>query len=286
MNGYDEVRPVPVATLGASRDHLPGRITRRPVRDASRRRVGSPPRRPTYDRSVFIPDRRLALAYRVIAAGLVFWGIARITGLFTGHVAGVQFLYFTVLSNILCLGWFVALAARTVRDLVRDGTRGQSTPSARFGGAVMMAITVTMLIYLIILVPEAFTQRSGYTPFTLTDNLIHIFTPLLTIGDWLLFTAKGAFRWYDPPLWAIVPAAYLVFAFAYGGLGGTFGGGTPYPYPFMEVDRLGIGGVAVWLVGLGVALEIVAFVYVALDRGLGVVARRFARRSGAPVAAP
>ncbi|WP_460775451.1 Pr6Pr family membrane protein [Microbacterium sp. GXF7504] len=222
---------------------------------------------------MYIPDRRAALAFRILSALVAFWGIARITGLFSGHVSGVQFLYFTVLSNILCLGWFVALAVATGRDLARSGARGWSTPSARFGGAVMMAITVTMLIYLILLVPETFTQGNGYTPFTLTDDLIHIITPVLTILDWLLFTPKGRFRWFDPPLWAIIPLAYLAFAFVYGALGGTFGGGSPYPYPFMEVDRLGVGGVAVWIVALAVALEAVAFVYVAIDRLLGRVGR-------------
>ena len=229
-----------------------------------------------------IPDRRLALAFRIAAVLLVAWGIGRITGIFAGQVSGVQFLYFTVLSNILCLGWLAFLAVRTGLDLARSGPRGASAPAPRFGGAVMMSITVTMLIYLIILVPEAFTQNTGYRPFTLTDNLIHIVTPVLVILDWLLFTPKGSFRWYDPPLWAAIPYLYLVFAFGYGALGGTFGGGTQYPYPFMEVDRLGVGGVALWIVALTVALEVVAYAYVAIDRALGVIARR---RLGTPAAA-
>jgi hypothetical protein len=223
---------------------------------------------------VFIPDRRLALGFRILAAVVAGWGIGRITGIFDGNVTGVQFLYFTVLSNILCLVWFVVLVVDTGRDLARKGPRGASAPLPRFSGAVMMAITVTMLIYLIVLVPEAFTQNTGYTPFTLTDDLIHIVTPIMAILDWLLFLPKGTFRWYDPPLWALIPYAYLVFAFVYGAVGGTFGGGTRYPYPFMEVDRLGVGGVAAWLVALSIALEIVAFVYVGIDRMLGVAARR------------
>jgi hypothetical protein len=226
---------------------------------------------------VFIEDRRLALGFRIVAIIVVAWGTGRVTGVFAGSVSTVQFLYFTVLSNILCLGWFVFLAVRTGSDLVRHGVRGASAPFPRFTGAVMMSITVTMLIYLVVLVPEAFTQNTGYTPFTLTDDLIHIVTPILTVADWLLFVPKGSFRWFDPPLWALLPYAYLAFAFVYGAAGGTFGGGTSYPYPFMEVDRLGIGGVAAWLVALTVALEVVAFVYVGIDRMLGAAARRRTR---------
>jgi len=229
---------------------------------------------------VFIADRRLALGFRLLSAVVTAWGIGRVTGVFDGDVSGVQFLYFTVLSNILCLVWFVVLAVATGRDISRHGPRGASAPWPRFSGAVMMSITVTMIIYLVILVPEAFTQNTGYTPFTLTDDLIHIVTPVLTILDWLLFLPKGSFRWYDPPLWALLPYAYLGFAFVYGGFGGTFGGGSPYPYPFMEVDRLGVGGVAAWIVALTVALEVVAFVYVALDRVLALAARHRDARGG------
>lgn len=224
---------------------------------------------------MFLAARHIALGYRILASAVILWGLVRVTGIFDGRFSGFQLLYFTVLSNILCLVWFMVLAVVTGRDLTRDGARGPAAPWPRFGGAVMMAITVTMLIYLVVLVPEAFTQGSGYTPFTLTDNLIHIVAPVLTIIDWLLFTPKGSFRWYDPPLWAIIPYLYLVFAFTYGAAGGTFGaGGSHYPYPFMSVERHGVGGVALWIIGLTVALEAVAYVYVVIDRLLGVAASR------------
>lgn len=224
---------------------------------------------------MYVPDRRIALVFRVLSAGAIVWGVGRISGLWDGHPSAVQFLYYTVLSNLLCLVWFVLLAVRSIRDLRADGARGWSTPSPRFSAAVMFAITVTMLIYLVVLVPETFTQGNDYVPFTLTDNLIHIVAPSLAIADWLLFVPKGRVRLFDPLLWALIPYAYLVFAFAYGAAGGTFGGGTQYPYPFMEVDRLGLGGVALWIIGLTVALEAVAYVYVALDRLLGLAARRW-----------
>ncbi|MBB2977113.1 hypothetical protein FHX49_002710 [Microbacterium endophyticum] len=223
---------------------------------------------------MFLPDRRIALTYRVLTVIVIAIGLGRITGVFAGDVSGTEFLFYTVQSNILCLVWAVALGIRTALDLRSDGVRGGSTPSARGGGAVVMAITITMLIYLIVLVPISFTQSSGYTPFTLTDNLIHIIAPCLIIGDWLLFTPKGRLRWYDPPLWALIPFAYLAFAYAWSAAGGDFGYDRAYPYPFMNVEELGIGGVAVWLVGLTIALEAVGFLYVAIDRVLGATARR------------
>lgn len=222
-------------------------------------------RRPILDGGA-INLRPLALGYRIIALVLIVTGLVRVTGVLTDDPSWSSLLFYTIMSNILCAIWMVLLIGRTIRDLRRDGKHGTSTPSARFSGAVMEAITVTMLIYLFVLVPSAFSQPGTYEPFTLTDNLVHIITPCLLIADWLLFVRKGAFRWVDPLLWALIPYAYLVFAFTFGALGGEFGPDKKYPYPFMNVDALGIGGVATWIVGLSIALVVVGYVYVVADR--------------------
>lgn len=232
---------------------------------------------------MYFPDRRVALVFRVLAIGVVLWGIGSVSGLFAGRPSGVQFLYYTVLSNLLVLVWFVLVVVRSIRDLATDGARGWSSPSPRFAAAVMFAITVTMLVYLVVLVPEAFTQNTGYQPFTPTDNVVHIFTPALAILDWLLFAPKGRVRGRDPLLWALLPLGYVALAFVYGAAGGVFGGGTRYPYPFMDLDRNGLGGVALWLIGLTVALELVAYAFFGVDRMLGALAvrRRAPQLSGA-----
>lgn len=221
-----------------------------------------------------INSRPLALAYRVIALALITTGLIRITGILSDSPEWNSLLFYTVLSNVLCLVWTVLLIVRTIRDLRMHGGRGTSTPSARWGGAVMMAISVTMLIYLVVLVPAAFQQAGDYVPFSFTDNLIHIITPCLIIGDWLLFVRKGAFHWIDPLLWTLIPYGYLVFGFAYGALGGEFRPGERYPYPFMNLDVLGLGGVALWILGLTVALVGFGYVYVVIDRVLGHLSRR------------
>ncbi|MCM3778575.1 Pr6Pr family membrane protein [Microbacterium hydrocarbonoxydans] len=221
--------------------------------------------------------RPLALAYRLIALVVIATGIARNAGIVDGAIDPTTFLYYTMVSNLICGGWMLLLSVRTIGDLRRSGSRGTSTPSARWSGAVMMAITVTMLIYLVVLVPTRFD--AGDTDiFSLTDNLIHIVTPVLLIVDWLLFVPKGAFRWGDPVLWTLIPYAYLVWAFVYGALGGEFVPGQRYPYPFMDVDALGIPGVTQWVIALSFALIAVGFVFVVLDRALAALARSAAGR--------
>lgn len=221
--------------------------------------------------------RPAALVFRVLALALILTGILRNAGVMAGSPDASTLLFYTMISNILCLAWMLLLALRTARDLRGLGARGTSTPSPRGSGTVMMAITVTMLIYLVVLVPTRF--RQGDTDvFSLTDNLIHIVTPCLLIADWLLFVPKGRFRAVDPLLWTLIPYAYLVFAFGYGALGGEFTPGHTYPYPFMNVDALGVTGVALWIVALSAALVAVGYVFVLLDRMLGALGDRAARR--------
>lgn len=215
-----------------------------------------------------------ALVYRLLALALIATGIARITGVFTPSPSWNALLYYTVLSNLLCLVWVVLLIIRTIRDLRSEGARGHSTPSARWSGAVMMAITVTMIVYLLVLVPSAFVQGGDYVPFSLTDNLIHVITPCLLIVDWLLFVPKGRLRWTDPLLWTLIPYAYLAFAIIYGGLGGEFAPGVSYAYPFLDVATLGAAGVAGWVVVLSIALVAVGYLYIVIDRLLARIGKR------------
>lgn len=230
------------------------------------------PRNPLLARSA-VNLRPVALAYRIIALAVIVTGIVRYSEVLSGAPDWSTLLFYTMLSNLLCLVWMLLLVIRTAVDLRRLGRSGTSTPSPRWSGAVMMAISVTMLIYLVVLVPTRVADGDSDI-FSLTDTLIHVVTPCLLIVDWLLFVPKGAFRWTDPLRWTLIPYAYLAFAFAFGAAGGEFTPGQKYPYPFMNVDTLGVGGVAVWLVALSVALVVVGFIYVLVDRALAALGRR------------
>jgi len=231
-----------------------------------------------------LPHRTLAFVYRALASFVILLGIARVSGLWTGAPTWSAFLYYTVLSNVLCLGWVVWSSIVTLVDAQQKGWYGHSTPSARGAAAVMMAITVTMLIYLFVLAPSLFTQPGAYEPFTLTDDLVHIVTPLIVIVDWLLFVPKGRLQPLDPLLWTLIPYAYLMFAYTYSAAGGRFTGDTAYPYPFMDPATQGLAGVIVWIAGLSAALVGVGYGYYGLDRWLGrraTAARAVTAQAGA-----
>lgn len=225
-----------------------------------------------------VNSRPVALVYRILALGVILTGVLRNAEVFSDTPSWSSLLFYTMISDLICLGWMLLLVVRTAGDIRLHGAHGTSTPSPRWSGAVMMAITVTMLIYLVVLVPTRYA--AGDTDvFSLTDNLIHVATPILLILDWLLFVPKGSFRWIDPVLWTLIPYVYLAWAFVYGALGGEFTPGQRYPYPFMDVAALGLGGVTTWIVALTIALIAVGFVYVVADRALGALTRRGRRLS-------
>ncbi|MDR2379276.1 MAG: Pr6Pr family membrane protein [Bifidobacteriaceae bacterium] len=222
-----------------------------------------------------ITQRYVALVFRMAAVVLIATGLARLIGLFGDDPVWSTFAFYTTQSNVLVLVWMLVMVGVTIGDIVRHGPRGGAAPWPRLGAAVMMAITVTMVIYLVILAPTFYVQGdSVYVPFTLTDDLIHIVTPCLAIADWFLFAPKGRLRWFDPPLWAIIPYAYLTFAFLWPALGGDFGEGRRYPYPFMDVAANGVGGVALQILVLSVTLIAFGYVFVVADWLLGRASRR------------
>ncbi|MBN9201882.1 MAG: Pr6Pr family membrane protein [Microbacterium chocolatum] len=237
----------------------------------------------THSRPTAITLRPVALAYRLVALGLIATGVIRLLDLFTADPSWKTLLYFTALSNVAATVWMLFLVVATVRDLTRHGARGTTEPLPRIQGAVMMALVVTMLVYTVVLVPSL-TQDPAYEAYTLTDSLVHVISPLLVVGEWLLLRTKGRMRWLDPLAWTLFPLAYLAFAFIYGALGGEFEPGVNHPYPFMDVGALGVGGVALWILALVVVLEAFGFLLVAIDRGLGTLAAKRAQEV-APVRA-
>jgi hypothetical protein len=65
------------------------------------------------------------------------------------------------------------------------------------------------------------------------DWVMHDVQPPLVAMFWLAFAPKKGLRWRDPWLWAVPPALYFIYAM----LRGQYGGG--YPYPFIDVAKLG-----------------------------------------------
>ncbi|MFI6321148.1 Pr6Pr family membrane protein [Nonomuraea sp. NPDC050556] len=155
--------------------------------------------------------------------------------------------YFTVQSNILLLTY----------NLWAFNGR-----SSTLKGAVTLYISITGLV-------AHFILMDGANPFPLLTSgdvgdvgefFLHYVTPVLALVDWLAFDHDLRPRWIEPLKWLAFPAAYFVFAL----VRGLFV--HRYPYPFLDVNRLGYGGVAVQAVFLALFFAALGYTLVALHR--------------------
>lgn len=186
----------------------------------------------------------------------VFLGIMAILGWFAlitqfiinvrSNVAGTSeiviryFSYFTILTNLL-----VAICCTIIlwkpSSKSGDFFSGQKTLTA-----ITVYILVVGLIYNVIL-------RFIWNPQGLqkiVDELLHSIIPVLFLLLWIFFVRKKKLKWKVLLPWLIYPFTYLVFILIRGAFSGF------YPYPFLDVIKLGFG--KVFLNSLGVTLIFIA----------------------------
>jgi hypothetical protein len=196
-------------------------------------------------------NRVFATGYRTIAFLLCLAGNLDLLGIFSGKFNVSVLLYYTTQSNVLCLVWFGFLLARSLSDMTSQGKTGSCSYNERFSAMVTISITVTMVIFWVMLAPtmdaEALWIFSSLQP--------HLFTPLLMIVDYILFTNPGKLTRRDPLYFALVPLSYWLQATILG-LSGviyrtdeTTGVAIRFPYFFIDYDQSG-WMVAVYVVGI------------------------------------
>lgn len=218
---------------------------------------------------MYIQNRKIALAYKLAATAVCLWGQVMASGIWAGTFNTETYYYYTQQSNVLCLVYFILSAAHCAQTLRRLGPRGPASFAPRFKGAVVIAITVTMLIY------WALLHRPGRPAAYMVESVLtHLAVPLLTIADWALFDPKGAYKKYDPVLWLCIPLIYWLFAFAMAQAGKTYYSGRRYPYFFIDPDQVGPAGVAGYVPALAAVFLAIGYAIYAADWFMGKRARK------------
>ena len=168
----------------------------------------------------------------------------------TGELITRFFTYFTILTNIL-IGVYVT--ALFLAD--RNASTGFSSPSAQT--AFTLYITVVGLIYNLVL--RQLVGDSSVLEAVLHD-LLHTVIPLLIIIHWVKWVDTGSLRFKNIPLWLVYPAVYAVVILIRGYYSGW------YPYPFMDVNKLGGAAVARNSFGVVGVFLLFSFLFVLLGR--------------------
>lgn len=197
------------------------------------------------------------MIYRIILTLATGTGLWFGLGLTHGFCDFSRFVYYTFLSNLLCLIFFAAAVIYTAKRLITGGASGDATPWPRLKCGLTVIISITLLVYWLVLAPRL--TSSQYTPYTPDNLLLHYVTPLMVIADWFLFDRKDGYKRMDPVLWLAGPLAYLAFILVRAPLYGQIGNsGSRYPYFFLNLDVISptrfilyVIALAIFFIGMG-----------------------------------
>jgi hypothetical protein len=204
--------------------------------------------------------------FRATAAALGWFAIALQYSLFASTRSSAElvgftinfFSYFTIISNIL-----IALAM----------TLPCLAPKSRLGAWFMRPPVRTVLAGYIIVVALVYhlMLRGLFHPQgwrLVCQIILHYVTPTLFVLDWLLFVPKRELSWRLAFSGLVFPVLYVGWTLLHGALAGF------YPYPFINVLRLGYEQVLLNITGLIVAFVCLLLALVGLGRLLSVVSVR------------
>lgn len=141
--------------------------------------------------------------------------------------------YFTILTNIL-----VGLAFSTP-FLAPENKLRLFFERQAVRAAIALYILVVMVVYWAVL-----AQIHHPVGLSAVANMgLHLVVPVIYIIDWLVFAPKGSMSFKRIPYWVSYPFAYGIYTIIRGAVTGG------YPYPFLNVTELGLGGVIVNMLG-------------------------------------
>ena len=213
---------------------------------------------------MYIKNNAVKIIWRVIFIAACITGLALTFSASHGYSA-ILLCYYTVLSNLVCLLYFIYLVAFRPKN-----------ENALIKGAVTMCITLTGLVYHFLLSGQTMGGDAHLTTQAIGNYFVHYAVPIMVVLDYFLFSKKGRYKWYYPFLWMVIPYLYVIFAFVRAAVGGAiFTGFGPnatnsrYPYPFIDVDLLGAKKVVLAVIVITAAYVALGFIFYGIDKLMG-----------------
>ncbi|WP_347910819.1 Pr6Pr family membrane protein [Pseudomonas grandcourensis] len=160
------------------------------------------------------------------------------------------FSFFTVLSNTL------VATVLTCEWTSRESAARRWFLQPWVSSGIAVSIAVVSLAYNLLL--RHLWHPEGWQ--WLADELLHDIMPLLFLGYWWRCVPKGTLRVWHIALWVIYPLLYFAYSLLRGHLLAV------YPYPFVDVDKLGYPQVFINAGGLLAGFVVIALLVIGLDR--------------------
>ncbi len=160
------------------------------------------------------------------------------------------FSFFTILSNILAALTLTFAAFPSPAAPARFFAR----PTVR--GAAAAYMTMTGLVYFFLL--RHLRPLEGWA--LVSDTILHDVMPVVFVAFWLFVARTGTLRVKNALVWLIFPVAFAIYSLIRGAYTGR------YPYPFIDVSKLGYPQAFVNIAALTLCLVALGLSFVALDR--------------------
>ena len=158
--------------------------------------------------------------------------------------------YFTILTNLVVAAYY------SIRLVSPDRAAGRWLAQPSVGSALAMYVTLVCVIVHVIL--RHLQVLAGNA--LLADTILHYVTPILFVIFWIGCVPKRSLQWRHALWWALYPLAYFVYAMLRGA------GSDFYPYPFIDVAKLGLQAVAINATLISVAFFVAGLALIAVDR--------------------
>ena len=191
------------------------------------------------------------LAYIKIGFGLL--AISAIVNEITVLVSRGQFdlanffSFFTIESNL-----FAAIILLYSGNYVLT----KHAPSSRLNwlrGASTLYMAITGIIFSLLL---AGLENVQLTAVPWDNTVLHYIMPIAVVGLWFIDPPKQTFSYTKSLIWILFPLGYGVYTWIRGAITGW------YPYPFMNPDISGIGGLIVVSISIAIGSALLGLILV------------------------
>lgn len=210
-----------------------------------------------------IKNRTVQLIFQsfFLAIGLI--GIVASLGIFDDvmNPRWDFYVHFTNISNYLCIGIVLAELIQTAKKKVDSYVT--VAPFVKFIG--VLGILLTFLVFNFLLAGQP--DRDPQANWRIASISFHVILPIMYVLDWLLFYEHKKVRWYYPLASVIFPVLYVVFVFTRAAIV-NFNPEVPYLYPyfFLNLDNLGVAGVAKWVAILFAGFIALGYIFYGIDK--------------------
>lgn len=217
-----------------------------------------------------IKNRTAQLIYQTVYCTLGLVVIFAGFGIFDDYrnIRWDFYVYFTNLSNYLCIGLMFCQLIQTIRKT--GDSPVTFSPALKLTG--MLAISLTFLVFNILLAGAP--DRDPQLNLRIGSLLGHVILPVLFVADYFLFHEKRKILWWHPIASVLFPLCYITFIYIHAALWNfdtsilLVGSQTPliYPYFFLNLEKLGIGGVLMWAAILLVGFMAFGYLFFGIDK--------------------